>query len=437
NKYVKGQKLAGLTTLNLHSNTTDPALMNEVLAYRLYRDAGVPAPRTAYTRVFVTVPGKHKRQYLGLYTVVEDINKTFETAHFGTKKGTIFKPVTPRLFNYMGEDWAKYNQTYDPKDEVTVDDAKRVIEFSRLVTQADDAEFEGKLSEFLDLEAFARYLAVTVWVCDLDGLIGPGQNYYLHLHPKTRKFSFIAWDQDHSFGHFPRGSQEQRERLSIHKPWQGENRFLERLFAVDAFKKQYIESLEKLSKTLFVPERFHRQVDELAPLLRPAVKEESEAKLARLEKHVAGEFAPPAPQPEGAPRQGFGGPMAPLKPLRPFVQARTQSVLDQLSGKAEGMTIEGFGPPAGGRPRDPGAFGPGNFIAPAFMAAMDSDKDSALSQEEFAAGFAKWFTAWNGDTNNELTDEELRAGIDKDFAPPRGGRPGPPPAGGGNGNEPR
>jgi hypothetical protein len=44
NKYVKGQKLKGLTTLNLHCNVTDTSWMNEILSYRLYRDAKVPAP---------------------------------------------------------------------------------------------------------------------------------------------------------------------------------------------------------------------------------------------------------------------------------------------------------------------------------------------------------------------------------------------------------
>ncbi|MEO7319170.1 MAG: CotH kinase family protein, partial [Chthoniobacteraceae bacterium] len=52
NKNVKGQKIAGRTTLNLHCNVTDVSWMNEVLSHRLYRDAGVPAPRTAYARVF-------------------------------------------------------------------------------------------------------------------------------------------------------------------------------------------------------------------------------------------------------------------------------------------------------------------------------------------------------------------------------------------------
>jgi hypothetical protein len=54
NKYVKGQKLAGVSTLNFHNAISEPGWMNEVLSYRLYRDAGVPAPRTAYVRVHLT-----------------------------------------------------------------------------------------------------------------------------------------------------------------------------------------------------------------------------------------------------------------------------------------------------------------------------------------------------------------------------------------------
>ena len=77
NKNVKGQQLAGVTTLNLHTNVTDASWMNEVLSHRLYRDAGMPAPRTAYARVLLTVPGKYESQYIGLYSLVEDIGKNF------------------------------------------------------------------------------------------------------------------------------------------------------------------------------------------------------------------------------------------------------------------------------------------------------------------------------------------------------------------------
>src|SRR6185369_2017183 len=109
NKYVKGQKIAGISKLNLHNNVTDASWMNEVLSYQLFRDAGVPSPRTAFARVYVTVPGKFDKKYLGLYSLVEDIDKTFAQDRFATTKGAIFKPSTRDLFGYQGDDWAKYN----------------------------------------------------------------------------------------------------------------------------------------------------------------------------------------------------------------------------------------------------------------------------------------------------------------------------------------
>ncbi|MBI4323826.1 MAG: CotH kinase family protein, partial [Chloroflexi bacterium] len=217
NKYAKGQGLGNVRTLTLQNNVTDASLMNEVLAYRLYRDAGVPAPRTAYAKVFVTVPGKFDRQYFGLYSLSEAVDKQFAERHFGTKRGAIFKPVTPSLFTDLGADWAAYNQIYDPKVALYDEQKRAVMELSRFVTQANDAVFAVHIGEFIDLPEFARFMAVMVYLSDLDGILGPGQNLYLHLHPKNQQFQFIPWDQDHSWGQFNRASQEQRDKLSIHR----------------------------------------------------------------------------------------------------------------------------------------------------------------------------------------------------------------------------
>ena len=76
----------------------------------------------------------------------------------------------------------------------------------KLVTSGDDAQFAAKLGDYLDLDEFARFMAVTVWLTDLDSILDNGQNFYIYLNPETQKFSFIAWDQDHSFGQFGRGA---------------------------------------------------------------------------------------------------------------------------------------------------------------------------------------------------------------------------------------
>ena len=446
NEFVKGQKVGDVTKLNLHNNITDASWMNEVLSHRLFRDAGVPAPRTAYARVYVTVPGEHDKKEMGLYSLVEDIDKSFAEENFGTKKGAIFKPVTPNLFAYLGDKWSSYKQTYDPKTDIAEHQSRRVIEFSRLVTEANDAEFAGQLASFLDFEEFARFMAVTVWLSTLDSILGPGQNYYVHLHPKTGKFQFMPWDLDHSFGQFGlMGSQEQRETLSIHHPWRGENRFLDRVFKVEAFKSLYLAKMAEFSKTIFQPERFENQVDEIAPAIRPAVREESKEKLARFDKVVAGESVEPAGfgggRPARGPGQDGGGPggfMQPVKPIKPFVKVRARSVLDQLAGKSEGQKIGemGFGG-GGGRGGGPGRFGSGAFLGSAFMTALDANKDETLTRDEFTQGFVRWFETWNIDRSGALSEAQLRAGINQDLAPFRGGPPGGPGFGPPDGPPPR
>lgn len=327
NKYVKGQKLAKLDKLNFANNITDAGWMNEELSYRLFRDAGVPAPRTSYARLYVTVTGEAPREYWGLYSIVEDVDDRFALDRFGTNQGLLLKPVTQNLFHYLGEDWAKYNQTYDPKDDMSEAQVKRVIDFCRFVTSADDEQFAAKLGDYVDLDEFARFLAVTVWLTDLDSILDNGQNFYVFLSPETQKFSFIAWDQDHSFGQFGRGgSNSQRRNFTIFRPWSGSNPFLQRVFAVPAFQELYMAKLAEFRKTIFRPERIIDEVNEIAPVIRPAIEEESDAKAKWFDTVVSD---------NGSDNYN--------ETVKGFVKARAQSVGDQLDGKSQGSAAGGFG----------------------------------------------------------------------------------------------
>ena len=200
NKFVKGQKLAGLTTVNFQNNITDAGWMNEVLAYRLYRDAGALAPRSTYARVYLTVEGQSEKRFLGLYSVSENVDENFFEERFGTRKGAILKPSTQDLFTDWGADWSVYDQSYDPKTDLTDAQKSRIIELGRLVSHATNEEFAARIGDYVDLDDFARYFAVLVWLANNDSLLQNGQNFYTYLHPDTNRMHFIAWDQDFSFG---------------------------------------------------------------------------------------------------------------------------------------------------------------------------------------------------------------------------------------------
>src|SRR5262249_36408053 len=145
-----------------------PAKGREVLAYSVFRAAGVPAPRTAFAEVTLTVPGKYDREYVGLYAVVESVDKRFLEDRFGTDKGLLMRPFQVRSVEHLGADWQRYQGQYRPLSEPTREQAQRVLALARLVHQAKDDDFRKEIGSYLDVDAFLRFLAANALTANLE-----------------------------------------------------------------------------------------------------------------------------------------------------------------------------------------------------------------------------------------------------------------------------
>ena len=204
-RHIKKQTIAGQAKLNLANNVMDPSFTREALAYAVFRRAGVPAPRTAFVKLYLTVPGKFDRTYLGLYTLDEQVDKRFLRAHFGEADGLLLKPQNTRGLPHLGEEWSAYEKPYEPKTDARPAHKKRLIEFTRLVNdrgEGADEAFREQIGSFLDVDEFLRFLAVNAALANLDSFLVLGKNCYIYLDPETNKFVFIPWDLDISFGGF-------------------------------------------------------------------------------------------------------------------------------------------------------------------------------------------------------------------------------------------
>ncbi len=335
NKFNKGQKLGDTDELTFNNLLNDYSCLSDALAYEFFRQAGVPASRTAYAFLSVSVEDQWEKKPLGLYVMVESVEEEFALEWFGSERTPIFKPVTYELFNDLGDDWAAYEAIYDLKTKATPAQLQRVIKFAKLVTDAEPGEFAEKLEEFLDLEAFARYLACEVLLSNYDGFLSNGQNFHLYLHPASNKFGFIPWDLDLSWGgFFLLGTTRERERASIWHPWVGEHRFLERAMAVGKFRELYRAQLEDLSTRLFVPDRLHQRIDEVAEVIRSPIAAESEFRLGKFEQAISDQRI------ERSPGRNQQGANRPAHQIKRFITARAKSVREQLDGKSEGVIME-------------------------------------------------------------------------------------------------
>lgn len=409
---VAGQTLGGMKKLNLHSGVMDPTKAREVLAYGVFQTAGVPAPRTAIAEVALTVPSKLDREHLGVFTIVEQIDKAFLRKHFASDAGLLLKPEGIRGLPHFGQNPKDYEPTYQPKTDGDEAQWRRLIELTRLINGADDADFCEKIGDYLDLDAFARFLAVNTMLASMDGFLGMGHNYYLYLVPATKKFVFIPWDLDLAFGGFPFfGGQAQLADLSIDHPHLGSSKLIDRLLAMPEWKAEYRRKLEGLATGVFAREKLGQDVSAIETLLKPLLAREKTAAEARRESNALPGF--------------FGAQL----PLATFVERRAASVQEQLAGRSKGyVPVQGgFGPGGPGPGMGPGG-GPGQVIARPLLMTLDTNQDGKLSEEEFLTGMKKLRAEWDKDGNGILEQRELAEGLQKFFpSPGPPGQPGPRP----------
>jgi spore coat protein H len=420
------KRFRGLKTLNLHSGVADPSKARETLGYSAYRAAGVPAPRTRLAEVTLTVPGKYDKEYLGLFTVVEPIDKAFLKSHYKTDKGLLMKPERVGGLNFLGDNWEAYKGTYQPKRDAKPAEQQRVIDFTRLVNAGNDEQFRKEIGSFIDMDAFLRFMAVTALEVNMDSFFTLGHNYCLYLHPATNKFHFIPWDLDRTFANFPIfGSSEQLMDLSITKP-HPQNRLADRLMAIKEVRSRYEEIVKEIAASAFTKKRLMDELDSFEAATKDILDRERKAAAARRENGQPG-FGPP-------------GMFGRVPDVKPFVEKRTESVAAQLAGKSKGYEPQnfGFGPPGG--------FGPGNQLARPLLGALDADRDGQISEAEFANGMKRLFSQWDVNKDGRLDQKELADGLQKlmpapkgPFGGPPGGMPpfGGPPGRPGNGPPPR
>ncbi len=403
-RFKDQQNFHGARKLNLNNEVMDPSKSHEALAYAVFRAAGVPASQTAFAEVRLTVPGKYDAEYLGVYTVIEQVDKTFLKSHFKNATGLLLKPEGIPGIVYLGEDPAVYAKPYNAKSsEGSPEEWRRLMEFARLVNRADDDQFRQEIGKYLDIDGFVRFMAVNVMLSSMDGVLGGmGHNYYFYLSPDTNRFVFFPWDLDITLGGFPMFfTPEQQADLSIEHPHMGRNQLIDRLLAMPEVKEAYRASLRQLAEEVFRGDQLRNEIAAVEAVLKDPVARDKKAADDRRE---GGPFAIGPP--------GMSGP--PM-PVRTFVEKRAASVLAQLDGKSKGfLPAMPFGPEMGG---------PGQHFAKPVLHFADHNQDGKVSPEEIQSTASMLFKRWDKDGSGTLDEKEIEAGINSLAPGPQPGQP--------------
>jgi len=349
NRFESGQEFLGLTKLNLQNNATDTTQLREAVSYQAYRDAGIPAARTCFAQVFLTVPGRLEAEYLGLYTVVEQVDQRFLARNFGSRKGFLAKPEGPLLPDH-GPVWNDaYAEALIPKSPVEDAQVAPLIELAQLLhakptdgaPDATDA-FANRLPELLDVDGFLRYVAVSTILVNLDTPLTIPHNYYLAVPADSGRVVFVPWDLNLSLGGltmFGRWAD-----LSVMEP--SALPMLQKVLAIPEHREAYRQHVQAFIDGCCSSATLIRNLDRAQATVEAALA--AEADRSRAVTHAK-------PDPGGGPRiVGRTGGLfrsPDLERTKDFLEDREDSVRAQLAGTERGRTMRGMYPGSRGTRR--------------------------------------------------------------------------------------
>ncbi|MHC4078083.1 MAG: CotH kinase family protein [Planctomycetota bacterium] len=412
-RYNKKQEFLGLTKLNLNNNATDPTQIREAISYQAYRDAGVMASRTCFARVFLTIKGRIENEYLGMYTIVEQVDRRLLKQWFGSKKGLLVKPER-RILPHLGETWnERYDASYHPKTTVTSEHAAPLIGLAGLLEDNDSKAFAAGIAKVLDIDQFLNYVGVSVIIANLDSPLNLPHNYYLAVPDDSRRVVWIPWDLNLSLAGFTLAGSRQAE-LSVMDA--SKLPLLNRVLDIASHEDKYKEHLRKLIEGCCSAKTLTTHIKTARATTGAAIQQEQQRSKAVIEADSdlsggGGMFGRWGRNRGRNLDRLFRG----RQTLEEFVVAREQSVRDQLDGKSQGRRAGfGFGWGNRGGNRD-GGFG-GLFTREdsstrmrAMVAASDhlpADQDSfTVAAVKTAAG--KLFAQLDTDTSAGLDGKEI------------------------------
>ncbi len=195
---VDGQDHDGLTELVVRSNTSATSL-NEAVALELLDLAGL-ASQDAIAAAF-SVNGSDAV----LRLVVEHPDDVWMAEELDAD-GALYKAESTGDYSYRGDDPDSYDEVFDQEAGDDNADLGPLIAFLDFVNNSDDAAFTAELDEWLDIDAFATYLAMQELIDNFDDIDGPGNNSYLFYDPDAATFTVVAWDHNLAFGTTPGGA---------------------------------------------------------------------------------------------------------------------------------------------------------------------------------------------------------------------------------------
>lgn len=257
-KYDKAQTLNGTKKFNLHNLAGDPSFLREFIAYDFLRYQGIPASRTAFTKLYIN------DSYWGCYLIVEEPEDDFFLQqNFNTDKGNLFEADTTTQLAWNGEQAKDYPEIKLQTKE-QAGSWKALIHWLDLINNNYQYNFQQELNNRFDVPGFLKALSTDIFIDNWDSYAANGRNFFIYENPLTQKLSWIPWDYNLSFWEknlppFPQNDNHKMRPLI----W----RFYENSY----LKSQYLKSICALISEAAVHYPLAQKIERAQNLIKEAV----------------------------------------------------------------------------------------------------------------------------------------------------------------------
>ncbi len=182
-------RLRGLENLTLNNMVQDGSLVHETLAYAQFRDAGVPAPRTAHVALYLD------GEYRGLYLHVETADETFLARWYEDPEGNLYE-------GEYGEDLtldSYLELEQDERGSSDPDDYSDLAAVAALLALSPDEALVPELETLVDVDEVVAMWAVEVIIGHWDGYFWYPNNYRVFHDPSSGRISLLPWGVDQTY----------------------------------------------------------------------------------------------------------------------------------------------------------------------------------------------------------------------------------------------
>lgn len=264
---IRDQRFYGFRQLTLSSNFMDFSLLRENMTADIFRNAGVPAPHTAFYRIYVDYGDGPV--YFGLYTMVEVIDDTVIEEQFADDGGNVYKPEG------LGATFAEGSFTeeaFDKETNQTEGDWSDILHLFNVLHSdsrtIDTSAWRMELERVFDVDGFLLWMAVNVIVQNWDTYGRSPHNYYLYNDPISGLLTWIPWDNNMALrsdkGLFPVLTLDLDD---VNRNWP----LIRYLMDDPIYREKYLENLELVLETAFDPEVITDRYRYLHDLITPFV----------------------------------------------------------------------------------------------------------------------------------------------------------------------